>query len=49
MTEVRHLLEVARFKRSKAYCLLRDASSISDAQDRTRLVRCAEFLEEEAV
>jgi len=49
MTEVRHLLEVARFKRSKAYCLLRDASSMSDAQDRAHLVRCAKFFEEEAV
>jgi hypothetical protein len=49
VTEVRHLLEVARFKRSKAYCLLRDASSMSDAQDRAHLVLCAKFFEEEAV
>jgi len=42
-------LEVARFKRNKAYCLLRDAQSMPLAKDRARLVLYAKFFEEEAV
>jgi hypothetical protein len=49
MTKVRHLLEVAQFKRHKAYCLLRDAPSMLDAGDRAHLVQCAKYFEEEAV
>jgi len=49
MAKVRHLLEVAQFKRDKAYCLLRDAPSMLDAGDRARLVLYAKFFEEEAV
>jgi hypothetical protein len=49
MTKVRHMLEVAQFKRNKAYCLLRDAPSMLDAKDRARLILYAKFFEEEAV
>jgi len=42
-------LEVARFKRNKAYCLLRDAPSMPLAEDRARLILYAKFFEEEAV
>ena len=46
---MRHLLEVAQFKRNKAYCLLRDASSMLDAGYRAHLVQYAKYFEEEAV
>ena len=49
MTKVRHLLEISQSKRNKAYCLLRDAPSMLDAEDRAHLVQCAKFFEEEAV
>jgi hypothetical protein len=42
-------LEVARFKRNKAYCLLRDAPFMPLAKDRARLVLYAKFFEKEAV
>ena len=42
-------LEVARFKRNQAYCLLRDAPSMPLAKDRARLILYAKFFEEEAV
>ena len=47
--KARDLLEVAQFKRNKAYCLLRDAPSMLDAGDRADLVLYAKFFEEEAV
>lgn len=49
MTKVRHLLEISQSKRNKAYCLLHDAPSMLDAEDRAHLVQCAKFFEEEAV
>jgi hypothetical protein len=49
MTKVRYLLEVAQSKRNKAYCLLRDAPSMLDAEHRAHLVQCAKFFEEEAL
>ena len=49
MAKVRHLLEVALFKRNKAYCLLRDAPFMPLAEDRARLILYAKFFEEEAV
>ena len=48
MTKVRHLLEISQSKRNKAYCLLRDAPFMLDAEDRAHLVQCAKFFEEEA-
>ena len=48
MTKVKHLLEISQSKRNKAYCLLRDAPSMLDAEDRAHLVQCAKFFEEEA-
>ncbi len=42
-------LEVARFKRHKAYCLMRDAPSMPLAKDRARLILYAKFFEEEAI
>ena len=49
MRTVRHLLEVAGFRRHKAYCLVRDAPSMPLAEDRVRLFQYAQFFEEEAV
>jgi hypothetical protein len=49
MRTMRHLLEVACFKRRKAYCLVRDASRMPLAEDRARLTQYAKFFEEEAV
>jgi hypothetical protein len=48
MSTVKHLLEVARFRRHKAYCLARDAPSMPLAEDRARLIQYAKFFEEEA-
>jgi hypothetical protein len=48
MTKVKHLLEISQSKRNRAYCLLRDAPSMLDAEDRAHLVQCAKFFEEEA-
>jgi len=48
MTKVRRLLEISQSKRNKAYCLLRDAPFMLDAEDRAHLVQCAKFFEEEA-
>jgi hypothetical protein len=49
MNTARHLLEVARTKRNRAYCLLRDAPSMPLAKDRARLILYAKFFEEEAI
>ena len=49
MSTARHMLEMARSRRNKAYCLLRDAPSMPLAKDRARLIQYAKFFEEEAV
>jgi hypothetical protein len=49
MNTVKHLLEVARFRRHKAHCLLRDAPNMPLAEERARLTQYATFFEQEAV
>ena len=43
------VLEVARHRRDKARCLVRDAAGLALAEDRARVIQYAKFLEEEAI
>jgi hypothetical protein len=49
MRTATNLLEVARHRRDKAHCLVRDAASLALAEDRAHVIQFAKFLEEEAV